>query len=100
MRPIDFPQANFTWLGTMKDADNLRVHIDRDRDLSISCWEMEIDTPFDWFRKLIGRPKVTKRVWLWVWGRHPHVAVDDEYPFTVPEDHEIADEPLTPRKFG
>ena len=68
--PIQFPQANSTWVGVgeVEDLPSYRENVE-----SISCWkltEAELD-----------EVKRTGVVWLHVWGGHPPVSLAGESPF-------------------
>ena len=96
MDPIDFHESNFTWRGNGDDVVDLRVHIDYNQGLSISCWEM----PF-WERV---RFLFSGKIWLRVWSAYVFypVSVGSEFPFVSPDDlpDEDASEPLSPHKCG
>lgn len=84
MRPIKFPQANFTLTRppTMTDEEciSLDVYADPNRDQMLSCWQ---PTWSERLALLFGRP-----LWLWVFGgRHPPVAIEVHNPFAGDEKH-------------
>ena len=79
----DFPESNHVWKGGFDTpagdpVGDLPVHMDADLGVSISCW-MLTDAELE-------EVKRTGQVWLWVWGKHPPVAVSGEKPFSVVGD--------------
>jgi len=83
MMPMKFDEANKVWTppAELPDCGTLPAHVTKD-GLSISCWHAT-------FRERL-RFLFTGRIWLWVWGRQPPVAVDVAFPFEPQKDIEHA----------
>lgn len=79
--PVQFSQANTTWLGWPADADREAVDdlpVARTGGQSVSCWELTDAEVAEIVR--------TKRAWLHVWGmQHPPVCVSGHDPFSGQE---------------
>lgn len=75
MRPIEFPEKNFTFTkpADMTDEECSSLHVHRNAQGSWSCWQ-----PDDLERKLIAEGKP---IWLLIVGRgHPPVLVTAHKP--------------------
>ena len=79
MHWTDFKQSNMTWKGDGESVGDLPAY--RDRDLSISCWEMSAAEKKEFDE--------TGRVWLHVYGRHPPVSMTAISPFEEQEDQDM-----------
>ena len=80
--PNKFPQANAVWRGWPAGNGKEAVadlHAYRDKQRSISCWELTAAEVAEVMR--------TGRVWLHVFGQHPPVYVGGESPFQEQEQN-------------
>ncbi|MCY4431396.1 MAG: hypothetical protein OXC11_13525 [Rhodospirillales bacterium] len=83
---VDFPESNHVWKGGFDTpggdtVGDLPTHCSRDEGLvgsSISCWQLSEEE--------LEEVQRTGKVWLWVWGQHPPVAVTGECPFVRPQE--------------
>ena len=77
MKPIDFPEQNIIFRGTMENSCDMPAF--RDENQVISCWDL---TWRERLRLLLG-----KKIWLWIFAPvPPHTSIDTLSPFTPDED--------------
>ena len=77
-RPVQFPEANFTWKGWPADDDEIEVEdlpaYRTKYGLTISCWELSPEE--------IAEVARTGKVWINVYAKtHPPVSVGGHLPF-------------------
>ncbi len=74
--PVDFEESNFVFNkpDSMSDEECVSLHVHRDKEQSISCWEL---TPLE-----LEEVAATGKVYLSIFGPgHPPVAVMGTSPF-------------------